>query len=59
MSDLDKNMAVKSMVVKGKAFQIIDAKVSGDLKEFNFDTNSLGVMDVLNARRTYEDWRIN
>ena len=28
MSDLDKNMAVKSMVVMRKAFRTIDAKVS-------------------------------
>ena len=35
MSDLDKNMAVKSMVVMRKAFRIIDAKVSETFKEFN------------------------
>ena len=35
MSDLDKNMAVKSMVVMRKAFRTIDAKVSETFKEFN------------------------
>ena len=40
MSDLDKNMAVKSMVVMRKAFRTIDAKVS----------ETFGVMDVLNAK---------
>ena len=32
MSDLDKNMAVKSMVVMRKAFRTIDAKVSETFK---------------------------
>lgn len=35
MSDLDKNMAVKSMVVMRKAFRTIDAKVSGQIGRAN------------------------
>ena len=50
MSDLDKNMAVKSMVVMRKAFRTIDAKVSETFKEFNLTPTQFGVMDVLNAK---------
>ena len=50
MSDLDKNMAVKSMVVIRKAFRTIDAKVSETFKEFNLTPTQFGVMDVLNAK---------
>ena len=50
MSDLDKNMAVKSMVVMRKAFRIIDAKVSETFKEFNLTPTQFGVMDILNAK---------
>ena len=50
MSDLDKNIAVKSMVVMRKAFRTIDAKVSETFKEFNLTPTQFGVMDVLNAK---------
>ena len=50
MSDLDKNMAVKSMVVMRKAFRTIDAKVSETFKEFNLTPTQFGVMDMLNAK---------
>ena len=50
MSDLDKNMAVKSMVVMRKAFRTIDAKVSETFKEFNLTPTQFGVMDILNAK---------
>ena len=50
MSDLDKNMAVKSIVVMRKAFRTIDAKVSETFKEFNLTPTQFGVMDVLNAK---------
>ena len=50
MSDLDKNMAVKSMVVMRKAFRTIDAKVSETFKEFNLTPTQFGVMDLLNAK---------
>ena len=50
MSDLDKNMAVKSMVVMRKAFRTIDAKVSETFKEFDLTPTQFGVMDVLNAK---------
>ena len=50
MSDLDKNMAVKSMVVMRKAFRTIDAKVSETFKEFNLTPTQFGGMDVLNAK---------
>ena len=47
MSDLDKNMAVKSMVVMRKAFRTIDARVSETFKEFNLTPTQFGVMDML------------
>ena len=50
MSDLDKNMAVKSMVVMRKALRTIDAKVSETFKEFNLTPTQFGVMDMLNAK---------
>ena len=50
MSDLDKNIAVKSMVVMRKAFRTIDSKVSETFKEFNLTPTQFGVMDVLNAK---------
>ena len=50
MSDLDKNMAVKSMVVMRKVFRTIDAKVSETFKEFNLTPTQFGVMDMLNAK---------
>ena len=50
MSDLDKNMAVKSMVVMRKDFRTIDAKVSETFKEFNLTPTQFGVMDMLNAK---------
>ena len=50
MSDLDKNMAGKSMVVMRKAFRTIDAKVSETFKEFNLTPTQFGVMDMLNAK---------
>ena len=50
MSDLDKNMAVKSMVVMRKAVRTIDAKVSETFKEFNLTPTQFGVMDMLNAK---------
>ena len=50
MSELDKNMAVKGMVVMRKAFRTIDAKVSETFKEFGLTPTQFGVMDVLNAK---------
>ncbi len=43
MSDLDKNMAVKSMVVMRKAFRIIDAKVSETFKNLIWHQLNLGL----------------